>query len=395
MPGEGLVGQIYLEQKSFYLKEAPEDYLKITSGLGDAKPAYILVVPLKFNDEVLGILELASFRKFEPYQMEFVEELGKNLAATLSKAKISAYTRALLEEAQHQAEELRAQEEEMRQNMEELQATQEKLEQEQLVQEKLRMALQEEKNLFDTFLQTTTDHIYFKDQASKFIRLSHSMAKLFNVQSVQELMGKSDADFFAAEHSHKAYEDEQQIIRTGQPILNMEEKEVWDDGTVSWVHTSKLPLVTHTGEIVGTFGVSRNITQRKLAEQSLAKEKEFLDALLRYTPQLIYFKDVQGHYTRASQAFAEFVGLRNAQDLLGKTDEDVFASEFARKNREKECEVMHTGLPIQGQRLSDKILNGKVSEVIAYKFPLANGNGKTAGVFGIFEVPHVSLEKAV
>ena len=123
--GENLVGQCVLEGESIYMTEIPQNYIRVTSGLGDANPSCILLVPLVFNDQVFGVIELASFSEIEPYQKTFVEKLGDSIASTISTYKINLKTVQLLEDSKLQSEELAAQEEEIRQNMEELQTTQE------------------------------------------------------------------------------------------------------------------------------------------------------------------------------------------------------------------------------------------------------------------------------
>ncbi len=125
--GEGLAGQAWLEREMIYLKEVPKNYIEITSGLGMTTPKSIVIVPLKLNDEIFGILEIASLREYEKFELEFVTRLSETIASTLSSAKINQRTKKLLEQSQIQAEGLRAQEEELRQNMEEIQATQEEM----------------------------------------------------------------------------------------------------------------------------------------------------------------------------------------------------------------------------------------------------------------------------
>ncbi len=138
--GQGLVGQCYLEKEKTILSEVPTSYIRITSGLGEATPRFICVVPLMVQDDVEGVLELASFAAFEDYKIEFLDKLGDAVAATLKNLKMNQQTREMLEISKQQAEEMRAQEEEMRQNMEEMEATQEhQLRLQEELQEKLEM----------------------------------------------------------------------------------------------------------------------------------------------------------------------------------------------------------------------------------------------------------------
>lgn len=124
---EGILGQAVLERKSIHLVNVPEDYVTIASGLGDAPPRNILIMPLLFNDGVFGVMEIASFTMFEDYQVGFVEELSVSIASTLSAVMTNQRTRELLEESREINQQIAAQEEEIRQNAEELQATQEEM----------------------------------------------------------------------------------------------------------------------------------------------------------------------------------------------------------------------------------------------------------------------------
>jgi PAS domain S-box-containing protein len=125
--GQGLVGQCYLEGARIHLQKIPSDYVHITSGLGGANPNSLLVIPMKVNDKTYGVIELATFKKYEEHEIQLVEKFAESIGASVSSVKVNESTRILLEKTQQQTEEMRAQEEEMRQNMEELEATQEEM----------------------------------------------------------------------------------------------------------------------------------------------------------------------------------------------------------------------------------------------------------------------------
>jgi len=125
--GEGLVGQCFLERDIIYMTKVPNDYVHITSGLGGATPSCVILVPVMTADEIVGVLELASFKPLENYRIEFLQKAAENIASSIVSSRVTERVRLLLSESQQQTEEMRAQEEEMRQNMEELAATQEEM----------------------------------------------------------------------------------------------------------------------------------------------------------------------------------------------------------------------------------------------------------------------------
>lgn len=139
--GEGLAGQAWQEGDTIFLTEVPQNYIRITSGLGDANPTCILIVPLKFNEQIYGVVEIASFNVLKDFEIQFVEKIAESIASTISTVKVNARTQRLLEESQEMTEQMRAQEEEMRQNMEELQATQEEMQRTQAETEGTMMAI--------------------------------------------------------------------------------------------------------------------------------------------------------------------------------------------------------------------------------------------------------------
>jgi methyl-accepting chemotaxis protein len=125
--GEGLVGQCYLEKEPVYMTQVPKDYVQITSGLGGANPRCIFVIPVKTSEDIVGVLEVASFNELKDFEKEFIQKAAENIASAIISSRTTQRIKLLLEESQQQAEEMKSQEEEMRQNMEELQATQEEM----------------------------------------------------------------------------------------------------------------------------------------------------------------------------------------------------------------------------------------------------------------------------
>lgn len=123
--GEGLVGACALERETIFMTDVPDNYVTISSGLGEANPHCVILVPLKDEDEILGVIEMASFKVLEKFEIDFIEKAAQSIATTILSVRVNARTKYLLQQSQMQAEEMKAQEEEMRQNMEELQATQE------------------------------------------------------------------------------------------------------------------------------------------------------------------------------------------------------------------------------------------------------------------------------
>jgi rsbT co-antagonist protein RsbR len=124
--------------------------------------------------------------------------------------------------------------------------------------------------LLQVLLDDVPDKVYFKDTESRFIKVSRSMAEMFGLSDPTAIVGKTDFDFFTEEHARPAFEDEQEVIRTGR-LVAKEEKETWADGRETWANTVKLPLRDREGEIIGTLGISRDITERKGIEAESAQ----------------------------------------------------------------------------------------------------------------------------
>jgi GAF domain-containing protein len=148
-PGEGLAGQVWQEGEPVLLTDIPDDYVAIKSGLGGSNPSCVIIVPLKINEQIVGILELASFKIFEEHHIQWIEAVAENVAAFIQNIKVNEKTTVLLENSEILARQLKAQEEELRQNMEEMQATQEEMKRKETELEKEIQKLKQEKRQFE------------------------------------------------------------------------------------------------------------------------------------------------------------------------------------------------------------------------------------------------------
>jgi len=137
-------------------------------------------------------------------------------------------------------------------------------------------ALSQSNMLLQTLLDNMPDQIYFKDLQSRFIKNSRSQAIALGLSDPSQVIGKTDFDFFS--HAGRSYAEEQEIIRSGKPLVGFEERVVWPDGHETWVSTTKVPLRDREDNIIGTFGISRDITDRKRKDEALQKSRDELEA---------------------------------------------------------------------------------------------------------------------
>lgn len=233
--GEGLIGRCAFEKLTIYLEDVPDNYVNITSGLGEANPRSILIVPAVLNSQVYAIIELVSFEKFLPHQIEFVEKIGESIAATISNIKTSDKTNALLIQSKHQAEALAAQEEEMRQNLEELQATQEEVSRMRKVDQIKNQQLTEDFSNYKAVYQKIIDHIpakiLLKDIDGNIVIANNKAAQAYNI-SHSEIIGKNDFNLQKNElKAQKVREADAEIIKSG-----IEQKDIV-------VHSKKTPVI--------------------------------------------------------------------------------------------------------------------------------------------------------
>ena len=185
-------------------------------------------------------------------------------------------------------------------------------------QKRTHEALERERELLRLMEANTSDRIYFKDLESRFIRVNETMAKLHGCENPADLIGKTDFDVFGKEHAGEAFVDEQRIIQTGIPMIGYEEKEIWSNGKITWVSSSKACLRDSEGHIIGTFGISRDITKQKEIELALRENEERMRTLFDLSPDAIMVEDLNGRVLDVNDAACQLHEMTK-EELIGKS----------------------------------------------------------------------------
>jgi two-component system sensor histidine kinase/response regulator len=172
-------------------------------------------------------------------------------------------------------------------------------------------ALEQERYLLHSLMDHLPHHIYFKDREGRFIRINRALSRSFGLPDSADALGKTDFDYFQAGHAQEALADEREILRTGQPLIDREEKESWLDGTTTWARTTKMPLYDDQGQIVGTFGVSRDITAEKRAAEWLRTSEMRYRTLYNSSRDAIMVLTPERGFLSGNPAAVELFGCRD------------------------------------------------------------------------------------
>jgi PAS domain S-box-containing protein len=244
-------------------------------------------------------------------------------------------------------------------------------------------AFLEERNLLRTLIDNIPDLIYVKDAESRFVVANPAIAQLMRRGSPEELLGKSDFDFFPKELAASYFADEQAIIQSGQALVNWEEASVDAKGELKWLSTSRVPLRDKHGHVIGIIGIGRDITERKQAEEALRAERELLRTMIDNIPDYIYVKDVEGRFLVANRGLAKLVGAKEPDDLLGKTDFNFFPKDLATAFFSDEQAIIRSGQPLVSQEEASMDAEGNPKWTSTSKVPLWDKNGQAIGIIGI------------
>jgi methyl-accepting chemotaxis protein len=217
--GEGLLGNIYLEKKSIYLKDLPEDYMEIRSGLGQSSPRSLYITPLKVDETVLGMIEIGSLNEFETHHIAFLEKVSESIAGTFVSVRLNMQTSRLLAESNRRSEEISQQEEEMRQNLEEMQATQEELARSRQEDDKrtheMQTLIDSARRMLKNILDAIPGGYVLKDANGIILLLNQEGADYYSA-SVESVIGKTDYELLNADRFEVEHKADFEVITKGE-----------------------------------------------------------------------------------------------------------------------------------------------------------------------------------
>ena len=262
---------------------------------------------------------------------------------------------------------------------------------------------QVERDLLEAFLNHIPDNVFFKDRNSRFLRASRSMANYFGLDDPAQIVNKSDSDFFSPEHADRAFTDEQEVLRTGQAVIGIEEKETWPDGRENWVLTTKVPLKNHRGQVIGTMGISHDITDRKQAEvrihhmalhdaltglpnRGLLEDRlsQAIALATRYQKRVAVFMLDLDRFKNVNDSFGHYVGDRLLESVSTRLRGCVRESDILARLGGDEFVV---ALPMAGDKKDIERVAKKIQGTLAEPFEIEGHQLKIGASIGICEHP--------
>jgi len=308
-PGQGLAGMVWQSGKAIIVNDYDHWPHRIKN-FSYGTLASIIGVPIILNERILGVLGLAydyaSNQKFDDQAVEFLSQFTRLTAIAIENARVYELSQRELS-----------------------------------IRKQAEQAFKEQQYLLGLLMDTIPDTIYFKDRHSNFIRINRAQADRLGLESPDQAIGKSDFDIFTPEFAQSAFSLEEKILHTGDAVVNFEEMLTYADRAPEWVLATKMPLRNQDGEIFGTFGISRDITERKNAELQLEHQTEELKKLNRelsrlYSTSSSLFSTQSSNLFELGQAIVETIiqefGTSNCSlHILKKGSTELIGLAFAER----------------------------------------------------------------
>jgi len=327
---------------------------------------------------VLGYL-LRSPSEGETRSVELIN-LGLAFFAIWTTAYLGSRGRAKREEILAANESL---DERVRQSTQDLQEAIARLQQEVASRKQAQSDLEFQNMLLDGLMDAVPDNIYFKDPEGHYLRINRAKAVRSGLSDPHEAIGKTDFDYFQPEHAQAAFEMEREIVRTGQPVVDHEEKLIWPDGHVSRASATKVRLQKSDGKVIGTLGISRDVTLQYEMSQALQLERDRLRTLIDHLPDYVFIKDAECRFVTVNRAHVLMYGCQSEAELIGKTDFDFSSPELAERYRHHDLQVIRDGQILSNHEEELQTALGEMHWVLTTKVPLRGPRGDIIGLVGI------------
>ena len=319
----GIWGKVIKDAESLIVNDPPAHPDGVGVPEGHPQLTAFLGVPLKYADKTIGMISLGNKELgYDASDKESVETLSVALVEALMRKQSDEELTQYRERLEEVVDERTAQ----------LKTTNEQLRQEITEREQAEEALAEEHNLLRILIDNLPDYIFVKDVESRFVVNNISHMFLLGVATPDEVVGKTDFDFFPQELAAQYYTDEQEIIRSGQPLINRVEFTVGAEGAEQWLLTSKVPLYNNNGSILGLVGICRDITQRREIQEALQRETAKLGAMISVMEEGVVFADAEDCVIEANPYFCQLMGI-DRDEIIGRTLWDFHYGEANRKLR--------------------------------------------------------------
>ncbi len=273
--------QLILRQDA---KEGAEGFVPF--GDTGRRSSSLMYVPIRNGSKSLGVLSIQSYDRnaYDEADVDVLQKLADHCGGAMERIR----TQELLRQAHDELEER------VKDRTLELLQSNTRLHEEIEERKRTEAAVAYEQHLLRSLMDSSPDYIYFKDAGGRFTRVNNAFANQFGNCDPTQMLGKTDFDYIDQNAARESFEDEQKIIQTGRMILGKEEHEFWLNGHEWWCLTSKMPFRDEAGKIVGTFGVTRDITARKKAEEELQRRERMLRNLFENSGDAIFVEDLNG-----------------------------------------------------------------------------------------------------
>ncbi|MFA0964318.1 PAS domain-containing protein [Roseivirga sp. BDSF3-8] len=364
--GEGIAGQSWQENDTIIITEVPDSYINIRSGLGHANPKAILVVPLVYNEETIGVVELASFKPLEDYQVEFIQKLSENLAASIATTTNNERTRKLLEESQEITEQMLAQEEEMRQNMEELQATQEEM-------RRTQNEIRDKESNLNALINNTNDTIFAIDRDYCITVVNDTLRNKYKKAGIDLKAGVNILEVLPADQRAKWKERYDRAL-SGESYKQFEERML--DDKLQVVETYHNPIMNVEGKVIGVSVIARDVTDIVQVQRELERKQGIVNSVINNTDDTFFAIDQDFRITIVNETLrkrfeSSGMDLKEGDHIL-----EILPQESVEFWRERYQRTLNgeSFTENQERKVGDKSLYIKV-----YYQPVYDENGKITG----------------